>query len=196
MTRPDQPAMTPAERSLRARSAAYRLHSLYDSRDLTANARKAFNDRFARQVDPDMTLPPQERARRAQCARKAYYANLAAKSAAEPGGRRLHPADGGPQAVEPSARGGAVISWVLLEALAAGSEPETPPDGGGARASRFWRADVTDGTEDGGDTSPPFPRANPAPGHDVGESQQRFLIGPAMAVFHGVGQPRSPHQGV
>jgi hypothetical protein len=81
MSRPDQSAMTPAERSLRARGAAYRLHSLYDSRDLTANARKAFNDRFAREVDPDMTLPPEERARRAQCARKAYYASLAAKSA-------------------------------------------------------------------------------------------------------------------
>ena len=34
--------LTPAERSLRARAAAYRLHSLYDSRELTANARAAF----------------------------------------------------------------------------------------------------------------------------------------------------------
>ena len=45
--------LTLAERSLRARAAAYRLHSLYDSRQLTANARAAFQDRFARQVDPD-----------------------------------------------------------------------------------------------------------------------------------------------
>lgn len=82
MTRPEeQPPPTPAERTLRARAAAYRLHSLYDSRELTANARRAFNDRFARQVDPDLKLPAVERARRAECARKAYYAELAAKSA-------------------------------------------------------------------------------------------------------------------
>ena len=49
---------TPAERTLRARADAYRLHSLYDSRELTANARVAFNDRFARQVDP--TAPSQQ----------------------------------------------------------------------------------------------------------------------------------------
>jgi hypothetical protein len=73
--------LTPAERSLRARAAAYRLHSLYDSRELTANARAAFQDRFARQVDPDGVLPEAERQRRAECARKAYYIALAAKSA-------------------------------------------------------------------------------------------------------------------
>ena len=72
---------TPQERALRARAAAYRLHSLYDSRELTAPARKAFEDRFARQVDPDGLLSEEERARRAACARKAYYAALAAKSA-------------------------------------------------------------------------------------------------------------------
>ncbi len=73
--------LTPAERSLRARAAAYRLHSVYDSRQLTANARAAFQDRFTRQVDPDGILPEAERQRRAESARKAYYAALAAKSA-------------------------------------------------------------------------------------------------------------------
>jgi hypothetical protein len=73
--------LTTTERSLRARAAAYRLHSLYDSRQLTANARAAFKDRFARQVDPDRVLPEVERQRRAECARKAYYTALAAKSA-------------------------------------------------------------------------------------------------------------------
>lgn len=73
--------LTPAERSLRARAAAYKLHSLYDSRELTANARAAFEDRFAKQVDPDGILPAAERKRRAECARKAYFAELAAKSA-------------------------------------------------------------------------------------------------------------------
>ena len=78
---PDRARPSPAERTLRARAAAYRLHSLHDSRQLTANARRAFNDRFARQVDPHQVLPPAERARRAECARKAYYSELAAKSA-------------------------------------------------------------------------------------------------------------------
>jgi hypothetical protein len=72
--------LTPSERSLRARAAAYRLHSLYDSRQLTTNARAAFRDRFARQVDPEGVLPETERQRRAECARKAYYAAVAAKS--------------------------------------------------------------------------------------------------------------------
>ena len=36
---------TPAERSLWARVAAFRLHSRYDSRNLTANAHAAFLDR-------------------------------------------------------------------------------------------------------------------------------------------------------
>jgi len=73
--------VTPAERTLRARAAAYRLHSLYDSRELTAKARAAFQDRFLREVDPDGLLPEAERLRRAECARKAYYTALAAKSA-------------------------------------------------------------------------------------------------------------------
>jgi hypothetical protein len=84
--------LTPAERSLWARAAAYRLHSLYDSSELTAKARAAFRDRFARQVDPDGDLPEAERLRRAECARKAYYAALAAKSAKA---RRQRKAGGG-----------------------------------------------------------------------------------------------------
>jgi hypothetical protein len=47
----------------------------------TAPARKAFADRFERQVDPEGTLSPTERARRAEHARKAYMADLALKSA-------------------------------------------------------------------------------------------------------------------
>jgi hypothetical protein len=73
--------LTPAERTLRARAAAYHLHSLYDSRELTASARAAFQDRFVRQVDPEGVLPESERQRRAECARKAYYTALAARSA-------------------------------------------------------------------------------------------------------------------
>ena len=40
----------------------------------------AFLARFDRQVDPDGTLPPDERARRAAHARKSYMATLALKA--------------------------------------------------------------------------------------------------------------------
>ncbi len=72
----------PAQRSLRGRLAAHTLHSrVSDPVAHTAAARKAFLDRFERQVDPDGALPPAERARRAEHAKKAYFLNLAAKSA-------------------------------------------------------------------------------------------------------------------
>jgi len=47
----------------------------------TAPARAAFLDRFERAVDPEGALPPRERRRRAEHARKAYFARLALKSA-------------------------------------------------------------------------------------------------------------------
>lgn len=47
----------------------------------TAPARAAALARFEREVDPDGVLTPDERARRAEHARKAYFARLALKSA-------------------------------------------------------------------------------------------------------------------
>jgi hypothetical protein len=47
----------------------------------TSEARAAFLDRFERQVDPDGTLTADERGRRAAYARKAYFGQLAIKSA-------------------------------------------------------------------------------------------------------------------
>ena len=73
--------MSPNERSLRARVAAYSLHSQRDGREITSPARKAFLDRFERAVDPNGELSPAERARRAKAARKAYFTSLAMKSA-------------------------------------------------------------------------------------------------------------------
>jgi hypothetical protein len=72
-------ALTPAQRTLRARAAAYRLHS----RGLTntAPARQKFGERFEHEVDPDGILEPTERAKRAEYARRAYFAELAFKSA-------------------------------------------------------------------------------------------------------------------
>jgi hypothetical protein len=69
------------DRVLRGRIGAYVLHSRYDSRELTKAARAAFESKFERDVDPAGVLPPEERLRRAEMARKAHYARLALKSA-------------------------------------------------------------------------------------------------------------------
>lgn len=74
--------MTPAERALRSRIGAHVMWSrVTDPSAATAPARKAFLDRFSREVDPDGVLDPEERERRAAHARKAYFANLALRSA-------------------------------------------------------------------------------------------------------------------
>ncbi len=76
------PGLSPSERVLSARLAAHTLHArLADPVAHTAPARQAFLDRFEREVDPDGTLPPAERARRAEHARKAYFTRLALASA-------------------------------------------------------------------------------------------------------------------
>jgi hypothetical protein len=68
-------------RSLAARIGAYRLHATHDPRETTKAARSAFLARFEAEVDPGRVLPEPERLRRAEYARKAYFAKLAAKSA-------------------------------------------------------------------------------------------------------------------
>ncbi len=83
MARRAAPApLTPSERSLRARMAAH--HSWAATSDpsaRTAPARQAFRDRFEREVDPDGSLPAPERTRRAESARRAYFADLSFRSA-------------------------------------------------------------------------------------------------------------------
>lgn len=77
----DGHGLTPAQRSLRARLAAHT--SWANTTDRTARteaARRAAMDRFEREVDPDGVLPAQERAKRAESARKAYFAKLALRS--------------------------------------------------------------------------------------------------------------------
>jgi len=70
-----------AERVLRARIAAHALHAgLSDPVAHTLAARTAFLSRFEREVDPDGVLEPQERARRAEHAKKAYFLKLALAS--------------------------------------------------------------------------------------------------------------------
>ena len=71
----------PQEMALRGRIGAYRLHATHDPRETTKPARVAFNARFLREVDPEGKLPEAERQRRAEAARKAYFARLARLSA-------------------------------------------------------------------------------------------------------------------
>lgn len=73
--------MSPAERSLRARIAAHAMHARNDPAEITANARAAFLAKFEQEADPDGILPPEERRRRAEHLRSAYFARLALASA-------------------------------------------------------------------------------------------------------------------
>ncbi len=82
--------LTSQERSLRSSIAAHAVHAR--GRTNTAPATTAFLERFERQVDPDGTLDPAERARRAKHARSAYFKRLALKSAKV---RRERAADAG-----------------------------------------------------------------------------------------------------
>lgn len=73
--------MTPAERSLRASIASHSKWAHTDPTEGTKAARAAFLDRFDREADPDGTLDPAERARRAAHLRSAHFKRLAMKSA-------------------------------------------------------------------------------------------------------------------
>jgi len=72
-------ALSPSERTLRARLAAHVLHATHDPRSTTAAARRAFRDSFLAQVDSD--LPEDERRRRAEHLRRAHFLRLALASA-------------------------------------------------------------------------------------------------------------------
>jgi hypothetical protein len=72
---------TPTERRLAAQYGAHKSWENTDDRSArTLPARLKFEERFARQVDPDNRLAPAERAKRAESARKAYYKQFALKS--------------------------------------------------------------------------------------------------------------------
>jgi hypothetical protein len=75
------PSSDKERRVLHARMAAHTLHArVEDPTAHTAPARKVFLSRFEREVDPEGLLEPQERARRAEHAKKAYFLKLAAAS--------------------------------------------------------------------------------------------------------------------
>ena len=76
------PISTPAERALAARIAAHtKWANTADPAAATAPARQAFLDSFEREVDPDGTMPADERARRAEHLRKAHFQRMALASA-------------------------------------------------------------------------------------------------------------------
>ncbi len=68
--------MTPKQRSLAGRIGALRMHAA--GKTNTGPARRAFEARFYEGIPED--LPPAERDRRADFARRAYFAELALKS--------------------------------------------------------------------------------------------------------------------
>jgi hypothetical protein len=74
--------LPPSERTLRSQIAAHESWAKTTDRAArTANARKAMLAKFEQMVDPEGELPPAERARRAEHARKAHFKRLALKSA-------------------------------------------------------------------------------------------------------------------
>lgn len=74
-------SLTPEQRRLRGRlGAAISWANTGDRSARTAKARAGFDAMFERQVDPDGTLDPAERAERAEQARKAHFLQLAWKA--------------------------------------------------------------------------------------------------------------------
>jgi hypothetical protein len=74
--------MSKSDRSKIAQIAAHaRWAQTQDRTAATAKARQAASERFERQVDPEGVLSLPERRKRAENARKAYFMQLARKSA-------------------------------------------------------------------------------------------------------------------
>ncbi|MGH3549765.1 MAG: hypothetical protein ACRDQU_16995 [Pseudonocardiaceae bacterium] len=73
--------LTPSQRSIRARIAANTRWSREDPAPTGPRGQAGLMARFEREVDPDRTLLPAERARRADSARKAHMQRLALASA-------------------------------------------------------------------------------------------------------------------
>ncbi len=73
--------LTPSEKSQRARMGGYAVAAKYDTKALTQPARAARDQKFIDEVDPDGKLPQEERDRRVEAARTAYFTKLAYQSA-------------------------------------------------------------------------------------------------------------------
>lgn len=75
-------AADPKRRSTNASIAALSRWSKQDSKQGIAPARRGFEARFEREVDPEGVLPVDERLRRANCAMRAHMARLGQRSGA------------------------------------------------------------------------------------------------------------------
>lgn len=69
--------LSPEQRTLRARVAAFAKHAKHDPADDCAKARAALWGRYERRVDPTGDLPEEERHRRARSAMRADLARRA-----------------------------------------------------------------------------------------------------------------------
>ena len=81
-TRASQP-LTPEQRVLRAKIANGTRQAKEDPRAMTEAARRANPGQVSyweRRVDPDNQLPPEERIRRAEAARKVHFTQLSFKA--------------------------------------------------------------------------------------------------------------------
>ena len=74
-------ALSPSRAALIGRIGGLTTSSRTDGRERTQPARDAFQNRFLDEVDPEHTLPENERQRRAEALRRAYFARLAMLSA-------------------------------------------------------------------------------------------------------------------
>jgi hypothetical protein len=73
--------MTPAQKSMAAKQAALaRWSRIPDAEAALAPARRGFQERFEREVDPDGVLDPKERAVLADRAKRAHMTRIALKS--------------------------------------------------------------------------------------------------------------------
>ena len=76
-------SLDPKRAAMLGRIGAAVMHATHDSREVSRPGRAAFMARFEREVDPDGILSADERARRSEHAKRAYFARLAM--------RRHHP---------------------------------------------------------------------------------------------------------
>lgn len=96
-------AVDRAQQARWGRIGGLRTSARHDAREITAPAREAFGRRFVNEVDPERVLPEAERLRRALAARKAYFADLTARSVAarrRNAATKAGPADNGPAFLE------------------------------------------------------------------------------------------------
>lgn len=96
-----------AQRTTRARAAAFARAAQYDGREVTAAATAAQLARYDRLVDPEGKLPPEERSRRARAALRSHMASLSLKASQAKARKRTEPVGQMPGSVHEGRRHGA-----------------------------------------------------------------------------------------